>query len=70
MINMGNWQGSQNPRLQYETGPIPRNGEARALDRQAIIEERRKERIKNALLTQLGPNVSSLMVHDVVLECH
>jgi len=60
MINMGNWHGTQNPKVQYETGPIMRNGDARANDRQAIIEERRKERIKNALLTQLGPNVRKI----------
>jgi hypothetical protein len=44
--------------MQYETGALLKNRGDRVQDRQAILEERRKERIKNALLTQLGPNVS------------
>ena len=76
---MGNWQGTQNPRVQYDSGPLlspsnrrGNNVEAKAFDRQAILEERRKERIKNALMTQLGPHVHTHSFNhniNVVSKC-
>ena len=55
--------------MQYETGALLKNRGDRVQDRQAILEERRKERIKNALLTQLGPNVSPHKIKAITHAC-
>ncbi|TNV72916.1 hypothetical protein FGO68_gene6016 [Halteria grandinella] len=63
--------GSHSPNLNLPIGNLgysfeqqsPDIKNAKAMDRQAIIEERRKERIKNALMQQLGTGVRYNPLH-------
>ena len=58
MNNMANWQGTQSPSIKYETGAIlkrQKDIEGRSVERQGVHDMRKIERVKNALMSSLGP---------------